>query len=183
MPNVNSSTVSQEIIKGADLQLGADGLQNFPMKLGEKIIPVFIANRPVPKLVVVHVSALDDSDKILTVPLGKTWEFLYGFINFAATATVGNRRMRIEIQDAAGVIIFSTGSATSIVANATINFGIVPGGQAANTDSGSNLVFPQKTILKEGYMIRIFDSAAIDVAADDMVFRMVFDEHDYVKVI
>lgn len=134
-------------------------------------------------------ATLNDSDKSFTVPAGKIWDMrsIDGLI--LATAAVGNRVLIITITDGTDVLWVSnyTGSI------AASQYGFI----SANVAQGStttNLVPPWNNptlnvnvavqsplpnhILPAGYVIRVYDRAAIDAAADDLTVVLHYVEYD-----
>lgn len=121
----------------------------------------------------------DDSDKTITVPDKTQWRVLWIWIEYVATATVGNRILQIDIRDPSDDVIYSVTAVAAIVASATEYARAVPSDAiaAAETVAGFHtLPLPHECILPAGYDIRIYDSAAIAAAADDMVVQMMVEE-------
>ena len=52
------------------------------------------------KLKAIDDEALNDSDKTITVPAGKRWLVLSVNVELTATATVGNRQVRFDVERA-----------------------------------------------------------------------------------
>ena len=121
----------------------------------------------------------NDSDKSFTVPTGKVWDMKLIRMRLQTTATVGNRLLLISI------------AADGTNYNTFFNSGIVAASQDNNYLAGFNNItddlavqifnisqgFPQM-ILPAGAIIRIYDSAAIDAAADDLTVVLHYVEYD-----
>ena len=121
-------------------------------------------------------ATLNDSDKSWTVPAGKVRVYNYIFAYLQTTATVGNRVMRVSITD--GTTEIFRFSADNLAASLTGRFCWFVGGiddPAASVDS--HCAFPELCLLP-GYVIRVYDSAAIDAAADDLTVALHYVEYD-----
>jgi len=113
--------------------------------------------------------ALNDSDKTFTVPVGQVWALSFLIVNFVTTATPGNRQMRVELGDGTRVIWFKDFGAVQ-AASLTRNYyasAEMPN-DAAFDAAGRIRIELEEHVLPAGYTVRVFDSAAIDAAADDM---------------
>lgn len=124
---------------------------------------------------IVSDAALNDSDKLFTVGAGKEWEISFITASLISTATVGNRQMRLEIGDGTNLFWFK-------------NWGLVQAASLTRTyyagpslpddtafDAGGRtriLLEPSRIILPAGWTIRVYDSAAIAAAADDLTVRI-----------
>lgn len=129
---------------------------------------------------IAHDYILNDSDKSYTVPADEIWELYAVSLELVATATAGNRSLRVTITDGSNMLWTSYPSA-NIAANTA--------GQLLVNTNGSReatarvyMVTPTATVassvcdgqlprglrLLPGSVIRAYDSAAIDAAADDL---------------
>ena len=122
-------------------------------------------------------TAANDSNKTLTVPAGVVWEVLHVYASLVATATAGNRNMRLIIGDGSNELARSDASAVQI-ANATEYYHWNP-----TYHTPAETVATQHTIplpiswLPAGYTVQVLDSAAVDAAADDLTIRVHAIEH------
>jgi len=115
----------------------------------------------------------NDSDKIFTVPANTEWEILSILIELTTTATVGNRQIKVEMQDSAGDVIGSFVAGAVQAASLGRNYMFAPGLELMTVFVGIYLSFPLPPIfLPAGFMVRVYDSAAVAAAADDMVVQM-----------
>lgn len=122
-------------------------------------------------------AAADLSNKVFTVPAGKTWEVMTALAQLVTTATVGNRYMVFQWDDGTNILGSIAGTqvqAASLTRRYTWAPGVVD--QASFRDIGG-AVFTMMTpiprlVLPAGYRIRILDTFAIDAAADDMTVRI-----------
>ncbi|KKN88045.1 hypothetical protein LCGC14_0251170 [marine sediment metagenome] len=117
--------------------------------------------------------ALDDSDKVITVPAGERWELLGVYADLSTTTAVGVRQLEIEIATATGVLIrleFGETQAQS-VANKLYAAAL---GLVSEVHVAGEMVFEQLPAfhLVEGDTVRVFDSAVIDAGADDLVVQI-----------
>lgn len=129
-------------------------------------------------------ATLNDSDKEFTVPAGKIWDLKAIVSTLTATATVGNRLMQNVITDGTNEVI-RTQRTASITASQVSIFRVTVGegatGAVGNGFQGANVstldALPA-LILPAGYVIRVYDSAAIDAAADDLTVVLHYVEYD-----
>jgi hypothetical protein len=118
-------------------------------------------------LTLVADTAANDSDKTLTVPTGCMWEVLWISASLATTATVGNRNMRLLVGDGTSTIATIDPDSTQ-AASATEYFLWAGVGAAVETPAGFHYIPLPTSVLPAGYTLRIYDSAAVDAAADDL---------------
>ena len=117
--------------------------------------------------------AANDSDKTFTVPASTEWEILSIWVELSTTATVGNRQVVVEMQDSAGDVIGSFLAGIVQTASLTRNYMFAPGLELMTVFVGAYLSFPlPPMVLPDGFKVRVYDSAAVDAAADDMVVQM-----------
>jgi len=132
----------------------------------------------------------NDSDKSYTVPAGKVWELKHAHFETANTATVGNRLLEIYVTDGTN-IVWTSGRPAAIPAS---NTGVVETFVGATFTTTNTQVFklngsgpsgavlrvplPPTFMLKSGYVLRLWDAAAIDAAADDTIASILYIEYD-----
>ena len=124
-------------------------------------------------------TATNDSDKTFTVPAGDRYRVLSGNINLITTATVGNRQLDVQFRDDANVVLFTIRAGAVQAASVTRDYKIIPGAPRESAFVAAEIVLdnmPLDMILDSGYDIRVFDSAAVDAAADDMVVHIVVQD-------
>lgn len=134
-------------------------------------------SQPAGQLRIISDAALNDSDKEMVVPAGKTWEVLAVFASLVASATVGNRRLAVEIQDPADAVLARISAGAVQVASATTGYTFAPGvaDQAATVNGHLQTGIPALQ-LPAGCGVRVLDAAAVDAAADDMTVRLLVRE-------
>ena len=134
-------------------------------------------------------AAANDSDKSFTVPTGKIWDLKTIVVNITATATVGNRLLVVGVTDGTNVVYVSpkSGNITaSQTASALFTIDLAQSGTTANNvpllsyaNPNTSIYFPlPKMVLPAGYIVRVYDYAAIDAAADDMIVVLHYVEYD-----
>lgn len=116
----------------------------------------------------------NDSDKSFTVPADTEWDIQNIWIEYASTGTAGNRILMVEIQDDAADVILRITAGAVQAASITRYYVFAPNvSDLTSFRNTSYLTNPlPKLILPAGYVIHIYDSAAVDAAADDMVIQM-----------
>ena len=122
----------------------------------------------------------DDSDKLIAVPAAKQWIVQSIAVNLISTASVGNRQMRVDIRDGSANLLASVAAGAVQAASLTRDFTFAPGlvNQTAFVDNILITSFPEGIILLPTYDVRVYDSAAIDAAADDMIVRLLVRERN-----
>jgi len=129
--------------------------------------------------------ALNDSDKTFDVavdvgPAGIIHSVhVVGIrVEFTTSLTVGTRTFRMEVMDNAGDLIYvqilNSNLDVSDVGGSvagTQNWDMVPGATYVDGTEAREYL-PPDLWLKENWQIRIYDSAAIDAAADDMIVHI-----------
>jgi len=124
----------------------------------------------------------NDSDKSFTVPAGKVWEMLFMSGDLSTTATVGNRVLVIAIApDGTNSVrqIISGSIAASGTAGCIVTCGSVTSIiTLALTTTTRYTVGVSRMLLPAGAVIRIYDAATIDAAADDLTVVLHYIEYD-----
>ena len=117
--------------------------------------------------------ALNDSDKTFTVPAGEEWKIKWIWLEFT-TGAGANRQIEIQIQDGAADVIDEI--KVGIVQGAAITryYHLSPHSAdlGAFRDTDWLMTPIPEWVLPAGYVIRIWDNAAILPAADDLVIQM-----------
>jgi hypothetical protein len=95
------------------------------------------------------------------------------YVSYVSTATVGNRQIRIDVLDAAAAVKARVTAGTTQAASLTRTYtaGLGLGDAVAFVDGNLTISLPQM-VLGPAESIRIYDSAAIAAAADDVVMRV-----------
>ena len=134
-------------------------------------------------------AALNDSDKSFTVPAGKIWTAVLSYAQLTASAAVGNRVLMMAITDGTNELYNSevtSSIAATQVGQLIVQFGDVQANSnvhrllgtpatAANVTRTSNA---PDMILPAGYVIHVWDTAAIDAAVDDLTVVLHYVEYD-----
>ena len=114
-------------------------------------------------------AAANDSDKTITVPAARTWEITNIFVTMVASATVGNRQMTVIVADPAAVVLANVKADSVQTASTTEYYSFTPvAGIAVEAPAGYHYASFPAFMLDAGSTIRVYDSAAVDAAADDM---------------
>ena len=118
------------------------------------------------------------NDKAFTAPVAsslgggsihtRAWELKYGSILLTTTATVGNRQLRIQVEDGAANVLYEADTAAVVAASQTDVVHL--------THATGDPVIPlSQVVVPSGGVIRVWDSAAIDVL-DTVKVRLVVEE-------
>jgi hypothetical protein len=124
---------------------------------------------------IVNDATANDSDKAFTVPAGKEWRIAFVYAQLVTTATVGNRKMRMEIDDGTNLVWFKEWTPTQAASLTRHYFSgpSLPDDAAFDASGRARMLFePREIIIPAGWRIRLYDVAAIDAAADDMTVRI-----------
>ncbi len=115
-------------------------------------------------------AAANDSDKSWTVPNDEIWRLLWASVTLVSTATVGNRQIAIVVSDASSNVVLTINAGAVQAASATVRYLFFPGVPRETSVAVGELrgSIPADLYLPAGYSLRVYDSAAVDAAADDM---------------
>jgi hypothetical protein len=120
----------------------------------------------------------DDSDKTFAVPSGKQWHVRSIGVRLVTTATVGNRQLDILITDGSDNLLIKLAAGAVQAASLTRDYTFAPGlpNDTSFANGAMTRALPENLVLPAGYKIRVYDSAAIDAAADDLTVRILVEE-------
>ena len=111
---------------------------------------------------------LNDSSKTFLVPNGEVWIITHVNAILVATATVGNRRLRVRTTDGTNQLSISEAGVV-LAASGTQTCDFYPGAPDQTTEVANTLkVSMPILILTAGHQLIVEDGAAIDAAADDL---------------
>ena len=120
----------------------------------------------------------NDSDRTYTVPAGKIWYMLAVWARLAATATVGNRYLSVDISPN-GTNPIRAGQTAAITASTTntilVSFTGMGDDFTIAAGVGQNAM---PMVLTAGATVRIWDSAAVDANQDDLQEYVHYIEYD-----
>ena len=121
--------------------------------------------------------AANDSDKTFTVTVGQEWVILSIWVELVTTAVVGVRQMSVVITDAADDVLGRIDAGMTQTASLTRNylFGLGISDLTAFRNTAYLMTPLVPWILPAGYKLRVYDSAAIDAAADDMTVQIMYE--------
>jgi len=127
---------------------------------------------------------LNDSDKSFVVLAGQRHKLYYGSVTFISTATVGNRQIALEVQDASANVVFRSLAGAVQAASLTREYHFAPNPvrEAAFVNGQIMVPIPPSMILLPGWTLRLYDTATIDAAADDMTVAMMIDDKDFTRL-
>ena len=125
----------------------------------------------------VNDAAANDSDKSFAVPAATIWEPLFVVVTLVTTATVGNRKMRLEIGDGTNLWWFKEWTPTQ-AASLTRNYFAgpsLPDDAAFDANDRARMELEPRFPLPAAWTVRLFDVNAIAAAADDMTVKVLGD--------
>ncbi len=116
----------------------------------------------------------NDSDKSFTVPSDVTWTIDSIWVELITTSTGGNRQLVVEFQDSAADVFAQ--QRAGIVQAASLTRYYLFGANVPDLLSFRDTDFLTTPLpwilLPAAFIIRVYDKAAVDAAADDMVVQM-----------
>jgi hypothetical protein len=119
-------------------------------------------------------TAANDSDNTFTVPATTEYQVLSIYVSLASTATVGNRQMSVLMTDTSDVTIGELRAGATQAASLTRIYQWGPGlpQDTAFRDTSYISQAMMPIWLGAGDKLRIYDKAAVDAAADDMIIKI-----------
>lgn len=115
----------------------------------------------------------NDSDKTFVVPANTRWFLTNVLVYFQSTSDVGNRVITILYTDASNNVIARMVAGAVQAASNNYYYEFSLGSARETTPVNSNLVgHLDGIILEAGMKVRVYDSAAIAAAADDMTVSL-----------
>jgi len=118
----------------------------------------------------------NDSDKSFTVPASTERHILSIWVEYASTATVGDRQLVVEVQKA-GPDVTAHWARAGVVQAASLTYyyefapGLADLTAMRDTDYLTTPI-PVTSILKATDILRVYDNNAVAAAADDMVVHI-----------
>jgi len=143
--------------------------------LGEQII----ADSWIPELQADETA--DDSDKTFTVDADEYWRIQSIWVEYTSDGNAGNRELVLEIQDAAADVIARVKVGIVQAASLTRYYMLAPDVVELEAFRGTaaadylSTIIPKFTLLS-GWIVRIYDIAAVSAAGDDMVVQMIIEK-------
>lgn len=136
---------------------------------------------------VLHVrdSDANDSDKvILTVPAGKVAEIQYMHVRLVSTATVGNRQLVALVRDGDDTLVADYHAGATQAASLTRDYAFHQGQyrETSFVDGSIQVSIPTNFMMLPGWDLRVYDSGAVDAAADDMTVDIVYTLSDHTDI-
>lgn len=122
----------------------------------------------------------NDSDKSWTVPDNEQWRICHAHVTLVSSATVGNRIVTMSISDASGNALTDLVAGVVQAASVTRHYCFLQGifRETAFVNSELQVPLPIDCWLNPGWTIRVYDSAAVDAAADDMTVSFVYEKQN-----
>lgn len=116
----------------------------------------------------------NDSDKTITVPASTEWLVNSIYVALTSTATVGNRQLVVLYTDGSDNVLAEVRAGVVQAASLTYlyTFGLGMMDLTAARDTTYVACPLPAVVLPAGYKVRVYDSKAVDAAADDMTVRI-----------
>ena len=140
---------------------------------GANPVPVVLTGDAWTPLLISEETA-NDSDKSFTVPANRQYQYLSVWVELISDANVGDRQITIEIQDAAADVIGQVRAGIVQAASLTRNYLFSPplADLLGFRDTNYLMTPLPMIVLPATYILRVYDSAAIAAATDDMVVQI-----------
>jgi len=121
--------------------------------------------------------AANDSDKTFTVPASTEWRVKSLWVEYTSDANAGNRQLAVEIQDGAADVIAQVRTGIIQAESLTRYYLFAPNVTelAAFRDTDYLSTIMPEWILPAGYVVRVWDKAAIAAATDDVVIQLMVE--------
>lgn len=120
-------------------------------------------------------ATVNDSSKTFVVPAGQVWIVTHINAKLVATATVGNRRLRVRATDGSDNELSISEAGATFPASQTETADFYPGAPDQTTEVADTLkVAMPILILLPGHKLIVEDGAAIDAAADDLTVAFIY---------
>lgn len=122
----------------------------------------------------------NDSDKSWVVPGGAMWKLNFAHVILVTSADVGNRQIRMSVENEDGDEIIDVTAGTVQAASLTRHYVFLQGIYRETTfiDTELQVPIPQDLYLGPGYTLRFRDAAAIAAAVDDMTVSFQYKNFD-----
>lgn len=126
--------------------------------------------------------ALNSSNKVFFVPTDTVWRLVHVWAKLVTTNTVGNRQLDIHILDTLGNRVGTYQAGAVQIASRTQYYSFHEGHpqETAFTPAATGgtmlRVLGKDVRLLDGYALRVWDSAAIAAAADDLSVSIMVEE-------
>lgn len=126
--------------------------------------------------------AVDDSDKSFVVGTGRRQKVYFGQVTLVTSAAAGNRQMALEVQDDSANLVFRSLAGAVQAASLTREYHFAPNPvrEAAFVNGQIMVPIPPDLILLPGWTLRLYDTAAVAAAADDMTVSFLVDDNNIV---
>ena len=117
--------------------------------------------------------ALNDPDKTITVPAGKSWQVLSVLLEYTADANAGNRQIELQVLDADSNLLGISDASAVQTASSTEYYHFLPGlSTPVETFATEHyLPYPGPQMLFAGDQL-VFDDTADVAAGDDTAVRI-----------
>ena len=156
---------------------GAHGVSRRWVDLGAGVYAPAVAVLAAAPDTLVSDATANDSDKTFTVPASTIWEPLFVAVTFVTTATVGNRKMRMEIGDGAALWWYKEWAPLQVASQTRVYFAALglPDDAAFDAVGRARILLEPRFPLPAGWTVRLYDVNAIDATADDMTVKILGD--------
>jgi hypothetical protein len=124
-----------------------------------------------------------NSDKKFTVPAGERWKLNHAFMTLTTSGVVGNRRLVMEVS-IQGVLFGRISAGVVQGASVTRYYQYLQGiyRETSFINDEIQVPIPADVSVTAGAEIRIYDSAAIDVAGDNLDVRLSYQKFKGIPV-
>ena len=129
------------------------------------------------QILTVEDTALNDSDKTLALEATKDRinRVLAIWVSLTSSATAGNRAMAVQFLSGSDILYEGVAGAVQAASLTYLyGFGLGNGLSGSVVENRLNVSLPDLWLPK-GATVRVFDSAAVDAAADDMSVRISYE--------
>jgi hypothetical protein len=121
-------------------------------------------------------TALNDSDKSMTVPANRRYKMMGGLAKLITSSDVGNRQIELRVTDGTNTIFAIEANGTQ-AEDTTKYYHFILGTDSPAAESNDIFVcpIPMGLWLPPGFTVQVLDTAAVAATADDLTLRFLFD--------
>ncbi len=133
----------------------------------------------VPPIATVRDATADQSSKTFTVPDDEQWRLNWAHVVFVSNATVGNRRIVMDVLNASDAVLIDMGASAVQAASVTRHYQFLQGiyRETDFIQGELEVPMPQDLWLTAGMKLRFRDEAEIAPAGDDMTVTFQYERY------
>lgn len=126
-------------------------------------------------------STVDGNAVVLTCPTGSLIEVLQIHVVYTSSATAGNRRLLVKVQDSSDTLVASYHAGSQQNASLSKNYTYARGitREANFVDDSLHVAIPFGTVLLPGWDLTLSDTNDVDESGDSAVVNVIYHETNH----